>query len=313
MSGMSESRDPSADNASHEVVEHGLSRRDFLGLGAAAGAVVATAGVTYLWTRNHYQEEKQYPPQLDPNAKSAYDSAEKVQYPDRLSQLIADGLVSDWKRMAVFPGLFIASPGAKFFSDVTLTQEVNIGLAGDARAFILRPVFAGESLRIGTGVDYSGDDLQAINGGGLDTDTFAFLSPSTGGVVFGNFSQNVEDIEILTRLHGEMLSYTSKTHSNLPMQFIDIDVRKTESGLIVPAAIDDRDARTYVYSDTPNEYGLKPRIGYNRTTTYFAMAQGRIYGGADTINEVIYDFSAGDGDPVHVEPDIGEFVPDTEN
>lgn len=282
-------------------LELGMGRHEFLMLGAAAGAgVLATlVGVRM------FEKEAPLPP-VAPN--SAYDSGEKKLFADQLTQLVSDGLREKWTKMAVFPGLFLASPGAKFYADAALTKEVDLGLSSDARAVILRPNFPGETLRLGAGIQYTGDDLRATQGRGLDTDTFAFMSPTAGGVVFGNYSQNIERIDMLSRLHGDALSYTSKTKSNIPMQFIDIAARKEESGMVVPSGIDNRNGEKAVFSDTPNEYGGREYLGHYKATTYFAMAQGRVWSGADNINRLIDDFR-GNSEIVQVEPDLGEFVP----
>lgn len=299
---MGEFADPNASDVQQVTVERGglgIGRREFLMLALTGGA--ALGGV--IIGRKMAETKAPVPP------NSAYDSAEQKIQADQLTQVISDGLRERWKTMAVFPGLFLASPGAKFYADAALTKEVDLGVKGDARAIILRPNFPGETLRMGAGIQYMGNDLAATQGRGLDTDTFAFMAPSAGGVVFGNYSQNIERIDILTRLHGDAMAYTSKTKSNLPMQFIEIAKRKEESGMVVPAGIDDRYAEEPVFSDTPNEYGGRGEyLGHRKATTYFAMAQGRVWFGADNINGLINNFN-GNREIVEVEPDLGEFVP----
>lgn len=240
--------------------------------------------------------------------ESAYDSSDHTHYPDTLSKLVADGLEKDWKKVAVFPGMLVASPGARFFTGVDLKAEVDLGLAGSKRALILRPVFPAETFIMGSGKSYQGDDLKAVRAGGIDSDTFAFLHPATGGVVFCNYRQSVEDLDILTRIKADELSYTSQTNSNIPMQYVGIDVhKKMSTGLIIPAGISD-ESDDGIYPSDPYQTGSSTESAYSqKIINYYAIAQGRTYP-AESVTYLIDRFM-GDYDPVTVESSYGPKVP----
>jgi hypothetical protein len=269
-----------------------MTRRGFLVATAAAavGGAVLYSGL-----------DSSKKPDSDPDAKGLYHSGDHVHYDDRLSKLVGEGLKKEWKKVAVLPGMLVAAPGAKFFRNANLTSEVDLGLRGASRLAILRPAFPGETFTLGAGVDYKADDRKAIQSGGIDSDTFAFFSATVGDVVYGNYRQNVEHLDLLTRIQGGELAYTSQTHSNLPLQFVKIDKRVTakDTGLIIPACETGTTSEDH-YPLQGN--GLSPD-GWREVTDYVALAQGILYGDAQSVGWMINQFS--ESDPVEVPSDYG--------
>jgi hypothetical protein len=275
-----------------------FNRRDFL---KAGGAITAAVIAGALISDRLASDAKKSRP-----IEGSYDSSDHAHYPDRLTKIVTEGLEADWKKMAVFPGMFLASPGAKFYNDVALKEAVDLGLHGSNRTVILRPVFPGVSLTLGTGHGYEGKDKGAIQAGGMDSDTFAFFHPAVGGVVFGNYGESVEQLNILTRFHGGELAYTSKTNSNIPVQDIDVKARRHGDGVIIPAGISfEGDQPVYSHFDPNHPDRDLGQTGNQMVISYYAIAQGRNFTG-EQANEVVANFAL--DDPVLIPDHLGPVI-----
>ncbi len=302
MSEWEEERDFQEQHEAEAVAEQpsGLTRRDFIGAAlVAAGTFVG--GALLQGVRNESEAEGGNGLEL------AYDSSDRVTYPDRLSEIVAEGMEGEWEQVALFPGIFTVTPGAKFYRDVMLTEEIDLGIVGDNRGVIQRPVFPGATLSTLVGSQYEGDDLAAVEAGGIDSNTFAFFVPGVEGVVFGNYQQSIESLQLHTRLTGGALAYNSETEANLPLQFIEVDERRELDEAIAPIAVKRRYTdEVYEETDNPDRWvpvDERTVIGLEHHTVFFVIGQGRVYDSATALNGIVYGF-VHNRDPITIENDV---------